>query len=214
MAVPGLPEPVSSAAPAANTAAAQQAIFPVLAPGNQSSEFYLALIIVAAIVGALWDGKLDPALASTLLGLIVSGYPALRTWLKAQHVGAVASVLAAQGGRGGLALGALAGAVGADNETMGQSDKETGMTQGTAGFATAGGFVRAGTLAALALFSAFALLAVVYFSGCAQAPYYVSEINGTVDTSKDGGSITGGGVGVTISPNPYYPLPSTTGLTK
>ena len=45
-------------------------------------------------------------------------------------------------------------------------------------------------------------------SGCAETPYYVSGINGTLDTSKDGSRISGGGLGVTISSNPYYPPPS------
>jgi hypothetical protein len=76
------------------------------------------------------------------------------------------------------------------------------------------GFAAPRTLAALALISAFALLAVACLTGCAQTPYYVSGINGTLDTSKDGARISGGGVGVTISPNPYYPLPKSTGLSK
>jgi hypothetical protein len=66
------------------------------------------------------------------------------------------------------------------------------------------------SVATLALAGAI-LLAL---SGCAQTPYYVSGVNGTVDTSKDGAHITGGRVGVTISPNPYYPLPNQKGLTK
>ncbi|MEI9894271.1 MAG: hypothetical protein WDN28_10395 [Chthoniobacter sp.] len=207
MPVPGLSELVSSEGTAANSTAAapgvtagpataNQANIPGLSPGHQSSEFYLALVIVAAIFAALWNGKLDPALASTLLGLIVSGYPALRTWLKAQHVGAVAAVLAAQGGRGGIALATLAGAVDGSNETNGSKGND--------------GKPRT-NLPAAALLLVATLLAL---SGCSQGPYYVSGINGTVDTSKDGGRITGGGVGVTISPNPYYPLPPSQGFTK
>jgi hypothetical protein len=46
-----------------------------------------------------------------------------------------------------------------------------------------------------------------FLTGCAQTPYYVSGINGTLDASKDGARITGGEVGLTISPNPYYPPP-------
>ena len=41
-----------------------------------------------------------------------------------------------------------------------------------------------------------------------------SGINGTVDTSKDGSQITGGGVAVAISPNPNYPLPKAPGFAK
>jgi hypothetical protein len=51
-----------------------------------------------------------------------------------------------------------------------------------------------------------ALLLLPLLTGCAGSPYYVSGINGTVDTSKDGSQITGGGVGIAISPNPNYPL--------
>jgi len=110
-------EPMLSASPAPVAMAPN---FPALSPGHQSSEFYLALVIVAVVVAALWNGKLDPTLASALLGLIASGYPSLRTWLKAQHVDAVADMLAAQGGRGGAALGALAGAVDGSNRSNGE----------------------------------------------------------------------------------------------
>jgi len=75
------------------------------------------------------------------------------------------------------------------------------------------------------LVAALAILGVtfLFLTGCAQTPYYVSGVNGSVDTSKDGSRITGGLVGVTISPNPYYPstgtakirsLPKTQGLAK
>ncbi len=202
----------------------------MLSPGHQTSEFYLALVVVTAILAALWNGKLDPALASALLGLIVSGYPALRTWLKAQHVDAVAAVLAAQGGRGGVVAAALAGAVeGAKGSAAGAAPQSSASVP-LADLATATGtvapalslpngplspgFAQARTLAALALASALALLAITYLTGCAPTPYYVSGISGTVDASDDGSRITGGGVGVTISPNPNYPLPKGTGFAK
>jgi len=196
--------PVASLAPVpsmTNTPTPAAPVFPVLSPGHQSSEFYLALVVVATIVAALWAGKLDPTLASALLGLIVSGYPTLRTWLKAQHVDAMADVLAVQmkTGGGAVALSALAGAVGRPSDTADGSNGNEG-TNGTG--------VRANPVALTSLALLGALL--ISFPGCAQTPYYVSGINGTVDTSKDGSQLTGGGVGVTISPNPYYPSPRST----
>jgi len=87
---------------------------PAPAPGWQSSEFLLALLVLAAVFAALWAGKIDSVLATTLIGLIVTGYPSLRTWLKAQHLDSVVQVLAAQtGGTHAAALNAVAEALGA-----------------------------------------------------------------------------------------------------
>lgn len=76
------------------------------------------------------------------------------------------------------------------------------------------GATSASTLGVLSVLGAMLLC----LSGCAQTPYYVSGINGTVDASKDGSRISGGAIGVTISPNPYYPstrsLPPTKGYAK
>ena len=138
-----------------NTSATTAPIRPALSRGHKSSEFYLALVVVATIVAALWAGKLDPALASALLGLIVSGYPTLRTWLKAQHVDAVADVLAAQirNGGGAVALGALAQAVGGAG-VVGPAAQREQKTAGTAASTT---------LAPLALLGAMLLI----LNGCA-----------------------------------------------
>jgi hypothetical protein len=205
---------ITPTAPAFASAAATTTL-PSLSPGHQSSEFYLALIVVTAIMSALWAGKLDPALASALLGLIVSGYPSLRTWLKAQHVDAMADVLAAQGGQAGVALGALSGALNAANGSSTTQDIPAPGPQSSP--RDTGGSPSATTLGVLCVLGAMLL----GLSGCAETPYYVSGINGTVDTSKDGSRISGGVLGVTISPNPYYPsagsarsLPNTKGYTK
>jgi len=202
--------PAASAATEAPTPAAAGTIpsivsiapaLPSLSPGHQSSEFYLALVVVAAIMSALWAGKLDPALASALLGLIVSGYPSLRTWLKAQHVDAMADVLATHGGPAGATLGALAAALKTTDNPERAEDKRAPGPQTAP--KEAGGVTSSSILGVLSVLGAMLLC----LSGCAQTPYYVSGINGTVDTSKDGSRIQGGRIGVTISPNPYYPPP-------
>jgi len=62
---------------------------------------------------------------------------------------------------------------------------------------------------------ALVVLAVVTLCSCAQSPYYLSGVDGGVDASKDGTRLTGGRVGFTFSPNPYYyPLPASKGLNK
>lgn len=85
--------------------------------------------------------------------------------------------------------------------------------------AETGGIASPATLGVVSALGAM----LVCLSGCAETPYYVSGITGMVDTSKDGSSIRGGGLGVTFSPNPYYPgagatpvrpLPSTLGYAK
>lgn len=47
--------------------------------------------------------------------------------------------------------------------------------------------------------------ALLLFAGCANDPFYVSTI--TAGFSKEGGTIDGGTLGITISPNPAYKLP-------
>jgi len=68
---------------------------PVLTPGYQTSEFYLLLAVVAAIIGAIFYGKLDPVIGCSILGALGTYYPGLRTWIKSQHLDTVVEVLTA-----------------------------------------------------------------------------------------------------------------------
>jgi len=85
---------------------------PVLTPGWQCSELYLALAAIALVIALLCQGKMDQTCATALLSVILTSYPASRSWLKARHLDAVASVLSAQAGiHGAQALKAVAEAV-------------------------------------------------------------------------------------------------------
>jgi hypothetical protein len=100
--------PAPSAIPSSPSPAPSPSALPALAAGWQSSEFVLSLAVLTAVCSALWAGKLDPASASLLIGLIASAYPSLRTWLKARHLDTLAQALAAQGGPHAGAFAALA----------------------------------------------------------------------------------------------------------
>jgi len=135
--------------------AAKDIVLPASLPsGFQSSEFVLALVVLAVVLGALLAGKIDQDLAAALIGVVVAGYPSLRTWLKAAHLDAITAVLAARGGLGvvGNAAGVVVRATDGDGN------------DGSVGRSALGG------AAALLLLGCSLML----LSGCSNAPYYVS----------------------------------------
>lgn len=66
---------------------------PPLAPGIQTSEFILSIVIVALAVAGVVSGKVPPGYSVLLTGLIGTAYPVLRNSLKQHRLNLAADLL-------------------------------------------------------------------------------------------------------------------------
>ncbi len=163
-------------------------LLPPLTPGKESSEFILAAVALVAVFISMWCGKLDSGLASTLIGLIVTSFPALRVWLKASHADAAAVALGhyylAQnsGGRANAVL-AIASALKSPAEAPGATPFTAGGTS---------------TIPMVAAAVAMAMIAML-ISGCAEESYRLGT-----KTAAARGRIQCNATGITVEARPNY----------
>ena len=210
--------------PTAAASSANGLSMPAAAPkaGIRTTQFWLLAGVLILIAWMVFAGKLDAGWFAALAPVAALVYQCVRQNLyrdaSTHPHDALNQILETVLGQLPAPSGADANAVIAalrQNSTAKPPEGKSGLAPSpqSAPRETSGATSTA-TLGVLSVLGAMLLC----LSGCAQTPYYVSGITGTVDTSKDGSSIRGGGVGVTISPNPYYPstrlLPATKGYAK
>lgn len=200
-----------------------QPLSPLPKAGIRTTQFWLLAGVLALVAWMVFAGKLEAGWFAALAPIAAIVYQCVRENLyrdASTHPNdALNQILETVLGQLPTPSGADATAVIAalrHQPTPSQPEEKGGLAPSPQGSPRETG--SATTSATLGVLGALGAM-LLCLSGCAQTPYYVSGINGTVDTSKDGSRISGGAIGVTISPNPYYPsssrsLPATKGYAK
>ena len=200
----------ASSNPAA--AGSAQLLPPLPKAGIRTTQFWLLAGVLALVAWMVFAGKLDAGWFAALAPIAAIVYQCVRENLYRdasthpndalnQILETVLSQFPAPSGADATAVIAAL----RHHPTAPQPEEKGGLAPSPQNSPReTGGTTTAATLGVLCALGAMLL----GLSGCTETPYYVSGINGTLDTSKDGSRISGGGLGVTISPNPYYPPPS------
>jgi len=209
-----LPSVASNSANNLTTSATASAA-PAPAPkaGLRTTQFWLLTGVLLLVAWMVFAGKLDAGWFAALAPIAALIYQSVRENLyrdASTHPNDALNAILE------TVLGQLPEPSSADATAVIHAFRHGPATASTAPASTAGAGSDTPKSSLIPTAAALSLagITLLSFSGCAQTPYYVSGINGTVDASKDGSRITGGGLGVTISPNPNFPLPKTHGLSK